>query len=47
MQRFLFTVSTVSALNTWEHDSLLFPKYEEINSLQITSLAAYASETNK
>ena len=46
MQRFLFTVSTVSALNTWERDSLLCPKYEEKNSL-ITSLPAYASETNK
>ena len=45
MQR--FTVSMVSALNTWEHDSLVCPKYEGKNGLQITSLAAYASVTNK
>ena len=48
MQRFLFSVSTVSARNAWHNDPP--PPFCVLNmtknALQIMSLAAYASETN-
>ena len=46
-QRFLFPVSTESARNAWEHNRRTKYEGKKKTGLQIMSLAAYASETNK
>ena len=45
--RFLSPVSTVAARNAWNHNRRSVPNAKKKNHLEIMSLTAYASKTNK